>query len=510
MTTVSQLIAEQANANMNKSTWGTIIYNVKAYGAKGDGVTDDTTSVQAAITAAKTKGGVVFFPPGSYNLVNMTGVNGQVRLLSFGDAVVTGFKYEDLSMPSQAFASSPTADDALFTADGIIFQGQGDRPALWIVNQSQTGVIRSFSIRNCEFRGKIGLKTENCLTSTLRNCDFIHNQIGWYALSCTNIIATDCQFFSPVFGVYIDKSSVDTVVRRGGENLKFQGCTWIDGVTGIYAINHNYLWLNNCLIDYFNCGLHMTGCRYGRMTQCYIGYHDNNKSSLPNYVAPIKYAAVYGEGDQATGRPVGMQHVNSQFAIYDASDFTPVRYDGSVTAFTGVEECDFDTCYFLSENLNNSNPYLLEVKSAQDVYQRGSRYYSKNDFLLKPWNFVSVNRLYDERNIFFNCFKADGTTHVDQPNYTGNRKFESGTITVLTNGTPTTDGGSYTYKNQYTSIPNVVATVKTGLPAEVSEKLNVSLDAQDINSVFVKVRQTDAVNLTSGNNIVVNIQIMGD
>ncbi len=47
-------------------------FNVKRYGAKGDGSTDDTTAIQAAITAAQVAGGTVYFPAGIY-IVTPTG-----------------------------------------------------------------------------------------------------------------------------------------------------------------------------------------------------------------------------------------------------------------------------------------------------------------------------------------------------------------------------------------------------------------------------------------------------
>ena len=40
--------------------------NVKVHGAKGDGKTDDTAGIQAAVDALPSSGGVVFFPRGTY------------------------------------------------------------------------------------------------------------------------------------------------------------------------------------------------------------------------------------------------------------------------------------------------------------------------------------------------------------------------------------------------------------------------------------------------------------
>jgi hypothetical protein len=47
------------------------VFNVRGYGATGNGKTDDTAAIQAAVTASdKAGGGVVYFPPGIYRITS--------------------------------------------------------------------------------------------------------------------------------------------------------------------------------------------------------------------------------------------------------------------------------------------------------------------------------------------------------------------------------------------------------------------------------------------------------
>jgi hypothetical protein len=61
------------------------IVNVKAFGAVGNGVKDDTAAIQSAITAATTAGGTVYIPSGDYLL---SGSGAQLLLVQTGITIV--------------------------------------------------------------------------------------------------------------------------------------------------------------------------------------------------------------------------------------------------------------------------------------------------------------------------------------------------------------------------------------------------------------------------------------
>lgn len=76
-----------------------IYYNVKQYGAAGNGTTDDTTAINAAITAANATGGVVFLPPGTYKISSPLN-------LSTANVSLKGAGASSIIQPSASFAGS--------------------------------------------------------------------------------------------------------------------------------------------------------------------------------------------------------------------------------------------------------------------------------------------------------------------------------------------------------------------------------------------------------------------
>lgn len=66
------------------------IINVKTFGAKGDGATDDTTAIQAAIDFVGTTGGVVYFPAGVYKTTASLIITNISNIAFVGDGMGSG------------------------------------------------------------------------------------------------------------------------------------------------------------------------------------------------------------------------------------------------------------------------------------------------------------------------------------------------------------------------------------------------------------------------------------
>lgn len=75
----------------NGSLWVPVNYggvNVKQHGAKGDGVTDDTTAINTAKTAAVAAGAPLIFPPGTYLHTGFSVTTSNFKMIGMGNAIL--------------------------------------------------------------------------------------------------------------------------------------------------------------------------------------------------------------------------------------------------------------------------------------------------------------------------------------------------------------------------------------------------------------------------------------
>jgi len=90
------------------------VYNVKDYGAKGDGVTDDTAAIQAAVNAAVgAGGGIVAIPSGTYRIVanNPTILNPKRITITGNNIIIVGIGNPLISMEGITASYLTTIDD---------------------------------------------------------------------------------------------------------------------------------------------------------------------------------------------------------------------------------------------------------------------------------------------------------------------------------------------------------------------------------------------------------------
>jgi hypothetical protein len=167
------------------------VVNVRAYGASGDGKTDDTAAVQKAVDAAPT-GGTVRFPRGVYVVRS---VNIRPGLTYRGEKAVIK---RPAAMPNwtrtfttdrPGYIHSGDADSPLTTFEGLTFDGNRDQQAPFsrhameqahllflIADPSRRGRLRAL-VRGCRFQESvadgISVYTNVDVTvrdSTARNC----------------------------------------------------------------------------------------------------------------------------------------------------------------------------------------------------------------------------------------------------------------------------------------------------------------------------------------------------
>ena len=154
--------------------------NVLDFGAKGDGTTDDTTTIQDAINAVfAAGGGIVFFPAGTYRVSSLS-----LNWGTAGTSIVFQGAGENATILKKIGATTTPIFSLIATlalSDGV-YSTIEDMKILGLAKSSNgiemTGVARFVLRRVHIFDCDVGLNILGSLIGSLYDCDLNQNNIG--------------------------------------------------------------------------------------------------------------------------------------------------------------------------------------------------------------------------------------------------------------------------------------------------------------------------------------------
>lgn len=151
-----------------------IFVNVKDFGAVGDGVTDDSTSINEAIYSVHESGGLIYFPKGTYLLkANVVFFSNQTLWFENGASLLQGDSIDNLLISRCA----STTEEYDGTHDCLIYGGTFDG-GNFTTNNTLVGIVhaKNITFENCTFKNAYGtyhnLEVNSSYNVKIINCDF--------------------------------------------------------------------------------------------------------------------------------------------------------------------------------------------------------------------------------------------------------------------------------------------------------------------------------------------------
>lgn len=267
----------------------TPIADVRAFGAVGDGVTDDTTAIQAALNANRN----VYVPNGTYIVSNLT-LNNNQKL--FGDGASSTLKFKTGSTGFMLEANTSGVLLSYLGLDGGNDQyypgvtSAGNRSALHISELSYNTIIDSVSIHGFD---NIGIAL-NGNASTQRYAPPVISNVNLYR----NYVGIDTG--------YLITLPTDT---NGGEYLRITNVDATYNRIGVRIASGNVI-LNNSIIETNGYGIYIAGI-----------YNNSHGTIVGNLINHNTIYGLYAENSENGMSIIGNQSFYGDWYLNNVTGF---------------------------------------------------------------------------------------------------------------------------------------------------------------------------------------------
>lgn len=310
-------------------------YDVTSYGAKGDGSTDDTAAIQAALDAANTAGGgLVSVPKGTFIASNLT-IHGKTTLAGAGASSI--LKFKTASTGNFIALNTPASDTAVIIQN---IKLDGNSTGNDVVYFDNTGVAQDALHRLINVLvynpGRDGISMGPAvIESNLIGC-FVYNS-GRYGYKF-DVAATDNRIINCSSGLSLNHGFFDLGNNNHFTDCKayyagYTGSSWTSGVHGFALIPAASQDLH--LVSLVGCeaqnnaqdGFHIDGSassatvQHVTITNCFAdGNNEVAGAGVGFYLNNVRYSVLNGN---MTRSQSGAVHVYG-LAIYGNSTRTEI------------------------------------------------------------------------------------------------------------------------------------------------------------------------------------------